>query len=412
MNGKIGLNNKYLLRLLVSVGILLLICGLNSKRVCALDNGEYEYEIINNGKEVEITGYIGTETDVEIPEAIAGLPVTSIGNLAFCDCNNLRSVQMPKVTKLGEGAFDRCINLNSVTMPNVTSIGNNAFEYCDKLSSIDLTNVTTVGNSAFRQCDALQTVIMPNVTTVGHNAFENCNVLKTVEMPKATSIGADAFANCDNLSSVTVSADAEGLDTIPADAKTLWAALTMELEENMSLKKRYPGIGDGITWTSSDSNVVSVDSNGNLEAKSLGTATITAIKNGNDHKAAEFVVTAKAKQPILDNATSAMNRRLLNSLSYAAGLGGNPVVYFEEYNGNDCLTLDVLKFLNDHPNVILVLDYTFYDVETNQEIHVHAVINQAILSKIMRDDIMYYGAAILSGFVQYYNDLPVEIRGL
>ena len=107
-----------------------------------------------------------------------------------------------------------------------------------------------------------------------------------------------------------------------------------------------------------------------------------------------------------------MNRRLLNSLSYAAGLGGNPVVYFEEYNGNDCLTSDVLNFLNDHPNVTLVLDYTFYDVETNQEIHVHAVINQAILSKIMRDDIMYYGAAILSGFVQYYNDLPVEIRGL
>ena len=60
------------------------MCGLNSKRVCALEyNGEYEYEIINNGKEVEITGYIGTETEIEIPEVIDGLPVTSIGNQAF-----------------------------------------------------------------------------------------------------------------------------------------------------------------------------------------------------------------------------------------------------------------------------------------------------------------------------------------
>lgn len=86
------------------------------------------------------------------------------------------------------------------------------------------------------------------------------------------------------------------------------------------------------------------------------------------------------------------------------------VVYFEEYNGEDSISYDTLNILAANPNVTLVLDYTFFDTNTNQDIHVHVVINQAILSRIMTEDIKYYGPACLSGFVQYYNLLPADIR--
>ena len=92
--------------------------------------------------------------------------------------------------------------------------------------------------------------------------------------------------------------------------------------------------------------------------------------------------------------------------------GKTVVIYLTEYTGNDCLTRDNLKLLTEKPNVILVLDYTFFDVDTKKDIHVHAVINKANISPVLNDDVKYFGPANLSGFVQYYNMLPAEIRNM
>lgn len=110
------------------------------------------------------------------------------------------------------------------------------------------------------------------------------------------------------------------------------------------------------------------------------------------------------------NETLKMNNELSGKIASAAQTGVSTVIYYDAFTGNDCLCNDTLQLLADNPNVTLVLDYTFFDVETNREIHVHVVINQAILSKIYSPDIKYYGPACLSGFVQYYNELPAEIR--
>ena len=77
------------------------------------------------------------EVELVIPNEIEGIPVKSIGNDeigngAFANCNNLKSVTIPNgVTYIGMGAFAKCNNLKSVTIPNsVTSIENTAFVYC------------------------------------------------------------------------------------------------------------------------------------------------------------------------------------------------------------------------------------------------------------------------------------------
>ena len=64
--------------------------------------------------------------------------VTSIGSLAFCDCDKLTSVTIGNsVTSIGDFAFSGCSGLTSVTIPNgVTSIGESAFEACTGLTSV------------------------------------------------------------------------------------------------------------------------------------------------------------------------------------------------------------------------------------------------------------------------------------
>lgn len=64
--------------------------------------------------------------------------VTSLGNYAFYNCDNLTNVTIPdSVTEIGESAFEGCDNLTSVTIPDsVTEIGGSAFYSCDNLTSV------------------------------------------------------------------------------------------------------------------------------------------------------------------------------------------------------------------------------------------------------------------------------------
>ncbi len=111
-----------------------------------------------------------------------------------------------------------------------------------------------------------------------------------------------------------------------------------------------------------------------------------------------------------ENPSAKMNNMLNSLIKNAAGKNEKTVIYFKDYTGNDAISIDVFNLLAENPNVVLVLDYTFFDEDTQKDIHVHAVINQAILSKIVKSDIKLFGPACLSGFVQYYNDLPADIK--
>jgi len=47
---------------------------------------------LDNDKSIEIIEYIGSKQTVNIPPIIQGLPVTSIGGMAFSNCTNLTNV--------------------------------------------------------------------------------------------------------------------------------------------------------------------------------------------------------------------------------------------------------------------------------------------------------------------------------
>ncbi len=166
-----------------------------------------QYLCTTNRGEITITGYTGSGGAVTIPSMLNGLPVTSIGFIAFENCNGLTSVVIPdSVTSIVALAFRKCRNLTHVTLPNsIASIEDDTFDCCSSLTSVTIPDgVTSIGGLAFGYCTSLTNVTIPgSVTSIGGSAFASCSSLTGIMLPKSvTSIGDQAFCACTKLTSV------------------------------------------------------------------------------------------------------------------------------------------------------------------------------------------------------------------
>lgn len=149
--------------------------------------------------------FVGTETKVVIPDN-----VTAIGDWAFSNCANLKSVIIPKsVTHIGKSAFNFCENLNSIEIKsNTMNIEEFAFSRCFHLKDVIIPNgVSSIGNSAFSGCEDLLEIVIPNsVKEIGNSAFLACRSLTNISIPNSiTHIEESTFAFCKNLTSVRIS---------------------------------------------------------------------------------------------------------------------------------------------------------------------------------------------------------------
>ena len=233
-------------------------------------NGEpvqiYSYSLDDDGN-ATITGFSGNATALSIPSTLDGHTVVAIGNNAFKNNTQIRSVVLPNgikaigdsafsgcsylsciefpdgLTSIGQSAFQECTSLETVNLPkNVTYIGGYAFGYCSSLKSISipksLTSVGDMGGQSgmtipyggpfaycsnlqearieegmtslpeclFFRCTGLKTISIPDtVTTIGQSAFQECTSLETVNLPKnVTYIGGYAFGYCSSLKSISI----------------------------------------------------------------------------------------------------------------------------------------------------------------------------------------------------------------
>lgn len=181
--------------------------------VASAESGTYgnlKYIVYNNDY-VEITGFNGEPTEIEIPTEIDELPVTSIGNYAFSDCTSLEHINISKnITNIRLLPFNGCSSLTSIdvdkdnskyssvngvlfdkeqtslilyptgnsrteyTVPNgVINIEHHAFNHCNSLSSVIVSNsVKNISFDVFIGCNQLKNVILPdNVVNIGSNVF-------------------------------------------------------------------------------------------------------------------------------------------------------------------------------------------------------------------------------------------------
>ncbi|MGM9680570.1 MAG: leucine-rich repeat domain-containing protein [Eubacteriales bacterium] len=135
---------------------------------------DFEYTVGEDGG-ITITKYIGTDTDMVIPEYIDGKPVTVIGERAFLSNLTVTSVSVPdSVTIMQGNIFQNCSSLTTVNLSrNLQVIGSMCFYNANKLSNITLpSSLTEIGQSAFNCCDSLKSIKIPaSVTVWGANAF-------------------------------------------------------------------------------------------------------------------------------------------------------------------------------------------------------------------------------------------------
>ena len=226
---------------------------------------DYNFTVNEDGNTVTITKWLGSDSDVTVPETLDGKTVTVIGTWAFAQIESITKVTLPDtVTEIGDSAFNGCTALTDVvlqaglktigstafgscgiteiTIPDgVESIGGNAFSSCAQLADVTIpASVTTIGESAFRDTAWLNakkeedpmvivndividgtactgSVTIPDsVVCIGDMAFANCRALTGVYVPGSVkSIGASAFTSCSSLKDITIN---DGVESIGPDA--------------------------------------------------------------------------------------------------------------------------------------------------------------------------------------------------
>lgn len=113
-------------------------------------------------------------SDVEKAESIIIQEgTTKIGDLAFYDCVNLKSIEIPNsVEVIGESAFYNCSNLKDIntnyqnaksSFPNsIKKIEGWAFTFCSNLTSLTIPDsIEEIGKHAFYNCLKLTSITIP-----------------------------------------------------------------------------------------------------------------------------------------------------------------------------------------------------------------------------------------------------------
>nr|WP_304018787.1 leucine-rich repeat protein [Ruminococcus bromii] len=257
---------------------------------------DFTYTLIDEYSKVKILSYIGSDTDVVIPDRIDNKKVTSIadsafrnksitsvvfgqyvesiGNYAFYSCQSLNKLDFSKssVKTIGDYAFTVCESLKSIEFPDsLESIGYGAFSaYTNgyrgsyvgsSLKSVKFgSGLKSIADYAFYENSALNTVKFTGValTSIGYQSFYNtaiteldlsgadasigtyafyrCNSLETVKLSGVKTIGQNAFDNCRKLTSVELS---ENLTIIESGAFESCVAL-----KNIEIPDSVTTIGD------------------------------------------------------------------------------------------------------------------------------------------------------------------------
>ena len=205
---------------------------------------DFTYTLIDEYSKVQILSYIGSDTDVVIPDRIDNKKVTSIadsafrnksitsvvfgqyvesiGNYAFYSCQSLNKLDFSKssVKTIGNCAFMIDKSLESIEFPDsLESIGPYAFScysygtygsyYASNLKSVKFgSGLKTVDEYAFYKNEKLETIEFAgnNLTSIGNNAFSSCSALTELNLSgNKTIIRANAFSYDTSLKSVTIS---------------------------------------------------------------------------------------------------------------------------------------------------------------------------------------------------------------
>ena len=150
-----------------------------------------------------VTGRFPYSGHMTIPKAVIHdgktCPVTAIGQSAFRDCFELKSITIPSsIQIIGEQAFTGCTSLDSVDIDDLRN-------WCDIYFSSPTANPCHQAHRLFLRGEEIVDLVIPDSASVSSFAFTGCRGIQSVTIPASvTTIGLSAFNDCGSLAAITV----------------------------------------------------------------------------------------------------------------------------------------------------------------------------------------------------------------
>jgi len=169
------------------------------------------YSLDNDAKTAEVTGCLGSVTDLNIPSSITAngnvYTVTSVAETAFYANRTLKAVHMPASIKtVGKDAFRNLSNLKSLYIEDLAAWC--AIEFANgnanPLYNVFPTSQSKWGNVYIGGVATTEVVVPEGVTKIGRS-FYGFKAMTSITLPSTLKeLGDQAFGNCINLTKVVI----------------------------------------------------------------------------------------------------------------------------------------------------------------------------------------------------------------
>lgn len=171
-----------------------------------------------NLNQIECIGFDGM-AGTGIEQAILDKDQVSIGELAFEECSNLKSVYVKGITSWNDASFSNCSNLTSFQCEqSIEVIPSQTFMDCAALSTCSIVGVKEVGSSAFVRCASLKNFDLSNVETLNASAFRKAGLTQISFSNKNITIDSRALA-CDDLAGICYPGSKEEWENVSSAAR-------------------------------------------------------------------------------------------------------------------------------------------------------------------------------------------------
>ena len=213
---------KKAISILLSLMIIIAVITAVPVYASAETSEDFEYQILEDGTAV-ISDYLGSNTDLTIPEKIEGHTVSYVNLYTPEDSEddtNIITIRLPGTIDFKESSFPTCLENLFFTSDNPDYTSVDGIVYSKDMTKIEYfpkahkgvyimpETVTDIGGAFFR-CSGITEVVLPDgLKDLGHSiagAFYQCTSLKKVNIPSSiTEIPARSFTECTSLESIEI----------------------------------------------------------------------------------------------------------------------------------------------------------------------------------------------------------------